>query len=170
MAATLLALSACSTEAPSADKLELATIYPWNEIPKSTPRELVDGFDRFCINSPKGTAAKETVLRIAGYVPTNTTSGKARQLFLIDNQLPAIAISQTMCIARATARSGQNNAVNRYIADTFPEAAPMDPGQLPVDVEQAWSIPGGILATARNRWIGNRSSYSVILFQPEGAV
>ncbi|MEO0749058.1 MAG: hypothetical protein AAFZ10_11885 [Pseudomonadota bacterium] len=170
MAAMLLALSACSTAAPSADKLELATIYPWNEIPKSTPRELVDGFDRFCVNAPKGTAAKETVLRNAGYVPTNTTSGKARQLFLIDNQLPAIAVSQTMCIARATARSGQNNAVNRYIADIFPEATPMDPGQLTVDVEQAWSIPGGILATARNRWIGNRSSYSVILFQPEGEV
>ncbi|MEL7012361.1 MAG: hypothetical protein AAFO72_03670 [Pseudomonadota bacterium] len=168
VAAMIVGLSACSTAAPSADRLELATIYPWNEIPKSTPLELIVGFDTFCANGPEGTAAKETALRNAGYVPTNATSGKTRQLFLVDNQLPAIAISPDMCIARATARSGQTNAVGRYVADTFPNAAPMDTDALTVDVEQAWSIPGGILATARNRWVGNRSSYSVILFQPQG--
>lgn len=163
----VLITSACSPEAPDADRLELATLSPWNEIPKSTPRELVTGFDRFCVKTTGGPAAQETALRNAGYVPTNTTRGKDRQVFLIDNRAPAIAISPQMCIARSTARTGQTNAVGRYVVDTFPEAILIDPDDLTVDVEQAWAINGGILATARNRWIGNRSSYSVILFRPE---
>ncbi len=162
-------LGACSSEAPDADTLEQATIWPGNVIPKSTPRELIATFDRFCVNGPGGVEAKETALRDAGYVPTSTTAGEARQVFVIDNRAPAIAISPNMCIARSTARTGQTNAVNRYVSDTFPAAQQTDTSQLPVDVEQAWAIPGGILATARNRWLGNRSSYSVILFQPKGA-
>ncbi|MEM7597154.1 MAG: hypothetical protein AAF382_05600, partial [Pseudomonadota bacterium] len=67
-----LALAACSTSAPSADRLELATIWPGNEIPKSTPRELVLSFNEFCVKT-QGPAAQETALRNAGYVPTNTT-------------------------------------------------------------------------------------------------
>ena len=160
--------TACSSEAPSADRLELATIWPGNVIPKSTPRELVLSFNEFCVKT-QGPAAQETALRNAGYVPTNTTRGQARQVFLIDNRAPAIGISEDMCIARATARTGQSNAVGRYVADAFPEATPMNPSDLTVDVEQAWRVSGGILATARNRWSGNRSSYSVILFQPGGA-
>ncbi|MEM6374179.1 MAG: hypothetical protein AAF727_15585 [Pseudomonadota bacterium] len=50
---------------------------------------------------------------------------------------------------------GQSGAVS--------EAKPTDPGQLPVDVEQAWDNDGDILVTT-----GNRSSHSAILFQPEG--
>lgn len=121
IAASLLA--ACSTSAPSADRLELVTIEPKYVIPKSTPLQLIAGFDRFCVKTPGGPAAQETALRNAGYVPTNTTRGETRQVFLIDNKLPAIGISPQMCIARAT---------------------------------------------ARNRWKGNRSSYSVILFKPNG--
>ncbi|MEL6647400.1 MAG: hypothetical protein AAFQ05_06775 [Pseudomonadota bacterium] len=167
--AVLLAagLCACSTSAPSADRLELATIWPGNEIPKSTPRELVLSFNEFCVKT-EGPAAQETALRNAGYVPTNTTRGEARQVFLIDNRAPAIGISDDMCIARATARTGQSNAVGRYVADAFPEAKLMNPRDLAVDIEQAWRVTGGILATARNRWSGNRSSYSIILFQPKG--
>ncbi|MEM6374178.1 MAG: hypothetical protein AAF727_15580 [Pseudomonadota bacterium] len=166
--ACIAALAGCTSEAPSADTLELATMWQGNVIPKSTPRELVLGFDQFCVKTPSDIAARETALRDAGYVPTSTTAGEARQVFVIDNRAPAIGISPNMCIARSTARTGQTNAVNRYVSATFPEATPTDPGQLPVDVEQAWAIDGGILATARNRWIGNRSSYSVILFQPGG--
>ncbi|MEO0774673.1 MAG: hypothetical protein AAFZ04_16005 [Pseudomonadota bacterium] len=136
-------------------------------IPKSTPRELVTAFDAFCVKT-NGTAAQEATLRNAGYVPTNTTRGEVRQVFVIDNRAPAIAISDTMCIARATARTGQSNAVGRYVAEAFPTAQPLKRDDFSVDIEQAWAIPGGILATARNRWIGNRSSYSVIYFQTEG--
>ncbi|MEO0370734.1 MAG: hypothetical protein AAF231_04680 [Pseudomonadota bacterium] len=162
-----LSLAACSTQAPSADRLELATIWPGNVIPKSTPRELVSAFDAVCVKT-NGPATQETALRNAGYVPTNTTRGDVRQVFVIDNRAPAIAISDTMCIARATARTGQSNAVARYVTDTFPSAKPMNREDFSVDIEQAWAIPGGILATARNRWVGNRSSYSLIYFQPEG--
>lgn len=158
-------LGACSSEAPSADRLELATIWPGNVIPKSTPRELVTAFDAICVKT-NGPAAQETALRNAGYVPTNTTRGEVRQVFVIDNRAPAIALSPTMCIARATARTGQSNAVGRYVADAFPTAQPLDPDDFSVDIEQAWSVDGGILATARNRWVGNRSAYSMILFQP----
>lgn len=158
----------CSPEAPTADRLELATIWPGNVIPKSTPRELVTAFDAVCVKT-KDPAAQENALRNAGYVPTNTTRGKARQVFVSDNRAPAIAISRDMCIARATARTGQSNAVGRYVAATFPDARPLDSDDFSVDVEQAWDVGGSILATARNRWVGNRSSYSVILFQQGGA-
>jgi hypothetical protein len=160
-------LAGCSSSAPSADRLELATIHPGYVIPKSSPRQLVAGFDRYCVKTPGNPEAKETALRDGGYVPTNTTNGKTRRVFVIDNKRPAIAIGSDMCMARATSRTGQTNAVSRYIAATFPEATPMDTSDLTIDVEQAWAVEGGILATARNRWSGNRSSYSVILFQPK---
>lgn len=163
-----LTIAGCSSSAPSSDRLELATMSKGYEIPKSTPRELITGFDQFCVKTVGGPAVQETALRNAGYVPTNTTRGETRQVFLIDNRAPAIAVSPDMCVARSTARTGQTNAVNRYVEVAFPEAAPMDPANLSVDIEQAWAVNGGILATARNRWVGNRSSYSVILFQPQG--
>ena len=72
----------------------------------------------------------------------------------------------SICGVRAIARTGQTNRVQRYVATTFPQARRVSPDRFGPDVEEAWAVEGGMIATMRNDWVGNGSAYTVTLFRP----
>ncbi|MBZ0123214.1 MAG: hypothetical protein K8F31_04950, partial [Roseovarius sp.] len=165
--APLAVLAACSNAAPPPDRLELATIPRWREVPKSTPAQLVGAFDRFCTDRTPGMAAQDARLRAAGYIPKVRASAGRPALYVVDDRRPAVAVSDRICAVRAVARTGQRERVDRYVAATFPAARPLARDGLSRDVEQAWTIEGGIIATTRNLWAGNVTTYTVTLFTPD---
>lgn len=81
-----------------------------------------------------------------------------------------MVVNERICGVRAISRTGQTERVNRYIAATFPKARPMQTDRFAIDVEQVWQIDGGLIATTRNDWVGNRSTYTLMLFRPDGRV
>lgn len=160
----LALLAACSNAAPTPDRLELATIPRWREVPKSTPAQLVTAFDRFCVEGAPGMAAQDARLRAAGYVPKVRATAHRPALYVVDDRRPAVAVSDRICAVRAIARTGQRERVNRYVAQTYPTARPLARDGLSRDVEQAWATGSGIIATTRNLWAGNVTTYTVTLF------
>jgi len=160
----LAVLAACTDAPPPPDRLELATIPRWREVPKSTPAQLVAAFDRFCVEGAPDMAARDAELRAAGYVPKLRASAGRPALYVVDDRRPAVAVSDRLCAVRAVARTGQTERVNRYVADTFPAARPVSTDGLARDVEQAWATGGRLIATARNLWAGNVTTYTVTLF------
>lgn len=159
-----LALTACGPDIDS-DTAELATIYPWNVLPKSSPTALRQTFDRYCVNGPTSPAALEARLRAAGYVRMKHTG--AAQVYLVDDRRPAVVLSDRLCGARATSRTGQTEEINTYVARTFPKARSVSTETIDAEVEQAWAIEGGMIATTRSRWVGNRAAFGVLIFRPE---
>ncbi|MEX0280238.1 MAG: hypothetical protein AB3N13_03485 [Arenibacterium sp.] len=165
--ATTIGLSACSAAHVGADDAELVNLWTYYEVPKSTPRQLVQSFDRYCNNRQGSVAADDRRLRADGYVPLSKRKGA--QAYVIDNNLPAVAVSEQMCITHAKSRTGQTTAFQSYVARTFPDARALDPDTLGRRIEQAWQISGSrILATQRGADLG-WYTYSLILFQAEGA-
>lgn len=164
--APLAVVAACSDAAPSPDRLELATIPRWREVPKSTPAQLVAAFDRFCTDRAPDMDAQDAKLRAAGYLPKVRARADRPALYVVDDRRPAVAVSDRICAVRAIARTGQRERVNRYVADTFPTARALARDGLSRDVEQAWAIDGGMIATTRNLWVGNVTTYTVTLFTP----
>lgn len=162
----LASLAACSAARPGPDALELATISRWAEVPKSSPAGLVATFDRHCVHRPQGAAAQDAALRDAGYVPKIRPGARRAGVYVADDWRPAVISDARICGVRAIARTGQTNLVNRYVAASFPRATALDPAAFGNDVEQAWRVEGGMIATMRNDWAGNRSAYTVTLFRP----
>lgn len=163
----LLALTGCSDAAqPQADRLELATIPHWKEVPKSSPSQFVRTFERFCANRSAGMAAMDATLRKAGYVPKVAASARRPAIYVVDDRRPAVVVGERICGVRAVSRTGQTERMNRYVAAAFPEARPVGTQGFSTDVEQVWQIEGGMIATTRNDWVGNRSAYTVALFRP----
>ncbi|MEQ9260783.1 MAG: hypothetical protein RIG84_16980, partial [Roseovarius sp.] len=160
-------LSACSAEMPGPDRLELATIPRWKEVPRSTPATFVRTFDTFCVERPARPEARESALRSAGYVPRPQQAAGAPRVFVVDDLRPAVLSGARICGVRAVSRTGQTEAVQGYVAKAFPEARPASPAPLGSDVEQAWQVEGGMLATTRNHWVGNAATYTLLLYRPD---
>ena len=168
--AVVMALGACSADPLDSDTLELATMRDSNIIPKSSPGQLRRVFDRFCVKGTGNPDALDTQLRAASYVPMRrgqTAAARTSRLYVVDDRRPAVIVSDRICGVRAISRTGQTEEINSYITNAFPKARPMATDRLNRDVEQAWQIDDGIIATTRNRWIGNRSAFTVLLFRPE---
>lgn len=164
--AALVLLAGCTAGGPGPDAAELANMYSGNKVPKSAPAVMVRAFDRYCVNAAPDRASHDAQLRAAGYVLTAKAVRNGVRLYLVDDRRPAVAVSADMCLVQALARSGQTDRVNRYVVGTFPGAKPLGTADLGAFVEQAWAIPGGILATERRVDAGNHSRYSIILFRP----
>jgi hypothetical protein len=164
-----MALSACSADNVSPDTAELANTWAYLEVPKSSPRQLVQSFERYCASERGALAERDAALRADGYVPLSR-QGRARA-YVVDDNRPAIAMSKRMCLVRAKSRTGQTNAFQAYVARAFPGAKPMDPATLGPRIEQAWQVPGDaprIVATERGADLG-WYTYSLILFEAEAA-
>lgn len=165
--ATLTGISACSASHVGPDAAELNNIWTYYEVPKSTPRQLVLSFDRYCNNRKSSLAEDDQRLRADGFVPLSQSKGA--QSYVADNNLPAVAVSDRMCITHAKSRTGQTDAFQSYVARVFPEAKPLDPTSFGSRIEQAWQVSGSrILATQRGADLG-WYTYSLILYQAEGA-
>lgn len=164
--AALALLAGCTAGGLGPDAAELANMYSGNKVPKTAPAVLVQAFDRFCVNAAPTPAAHDAQLRAAGYVPTRKAARNGVRLYVVDDRRPAVAVSSRICLVQALARSGQTDAAQRYITGSFPDAEPIGTADLGAHVEQAWAIPGAILATDRRADTGNHSRYSLILFRP----
>lgn len=163
-----VSLAGCAPGFPGPDALELATIPDWKAIPRSSPAQFVAGFDRFCVNGSRDPARQDEALRAAGYVPGYKSTGTRPVLYVVDDWRPAVLVGARICGVRAQSRTGQTDRLRRYIATTFPEAMPVSPERFRNDVEQVWQVEGGMIGTMRNVWEGNRTTYTVLLFRPEG--
>ncbi|MCV2888051.1 hypothetical protein [Ruegeria aquimaris] len=162
-------VSGCVQQGTGPDAAELRNIAPWNIVPKSSPAQLVTAFRQFCVEAPASRSAQEGKLRNASYVPTAPRNGNKPQVFLVDDRRPAIVVSDTTCMARAYARTGQTEKMNDYVASAFPDARPVSPDSLPKTFEQAWSVnlpDAAIIATERVNDLGNSSGYGLILHRP----
>ena len=158
-------LAGCSAEGLSPDEAEVANIRKAHIVPNSSPGQLVNAFDRFCVEAPTSAKARETALRRANYVPYRSKPRKGVQIWVVDSKRPAIGISDAMCLVRARSRTGQTEKLRRYVAATFPTARPIAPRPFGRDIEQAWALPGDrILATQRAAGLGNHTSYSLVLY------
>ncbi|MEP2641861.1 hypothetical protein [Roseobacter sp.] len=130
----------------------------------------MNAFDTFCTNGPRTAAGVETSLRAAGYVPLPKRTAGVKA-FVVDTKKPAVAVSDSMCLVQADARTGQTTRFQTYVAETYPNARTLDPATLGDDIEQAWSIPSdppAIIATERTESLG-WYRYALILFRPEAA-
>lgn len=161
----LLLVAACGQPIGS-DQAELRNIKPYNRVPKSSPTQFVKAFDRFCLSPVNGLETRESRLRKASYVPTQTGELK---VFLVDDRRPAIVLGKHICSARALSRTGQTEKLQVYIASNFPNARPLDPSAFGHDVEQAWRISSPIpafIATERTLTIDGYTGYAVTIFRP----
>lgn len=165
--AMTVSVGACSSSQVGSDRAELANTWLYYEVPKSTPSQLVWSFERYCHNREDSLAENDKRLRADGFVPVSRQEGA--RAYVVDDNRPAVAVSDRMCIVHAKSRTGQTDAFRSYVARTFPKARPIDPETLGRRIEQAWQLPDSrILATQRGANLG-WYTYSLILFQAEAA-
>lgn len=164
-----LVLAACSSSALGPDRAELANLSKWNAVPKSTPSAFVQTFDQVCVKTAPSLADLDASLRQANYVPADKSAASGTVLYLVDDRRPAIAVSDTMCLAQALSRTGQAERVREYVAQNFPNAQQMNPKSFKTEIEHAWSVDTpfpGILATQRRINIDATTGYALIYFRP----
>ncbi|MBA86276.1 hypothetical protein ACSSNL_07385 [Thalassobius sp. S69A] len=150
------------------DAAELANIRKSNIVPKSSASAFVKTFDKFCVTGPAAPAAKEALLRDAGYVPLRAPINGARA-FVSDDRRPAVAFSDRSCMVYARSRTGQTNRVNRYMRATFPQAVALDPATAGRSFEQVWQVsdsPAALVGSSRHNDGGNRTRFALSYFRP----
>jgi hypothetical protein len=152
-ALTLAALAGCSTVVGDGGpaEVELANIRPSNIIPKTKPSQLISTFERVCM--AKTIEAARAELRDLDYVKARPSRGNAAvESYYSDNRRPAVGMQPAAggfdCVMTVEARTGQTNAVDDYVAGTFP----VRQAQSRDGFERFWLAPGangGILFTQR---------------------
>lgn len=164
-----LTLGACSAQNVAPDAAELANISAFKMVPKSSPRQLVLAFDRFCVNRKDTLAAQDDALRAAGYVPVAAAPNATARTYVVDSDRPAIAMSERMCVVRARSRTGQTDRFETYIADTFEQARSLPPAAFGRRIEKAWQLndqPARVIATERSSQLG-WYTYSLIHYEAQ---
>lgn len=149
-----LGLAACNSTVVgdgTANEIELANIAPSNIAPATSPRQLIDTFERVCL-APSLAAAREVLERL-DYVPARPSATAAGvETYFSNNRRPAVGLRPAPggydCVLNVTARTGQANAVARFVAERFPSAQPRT-----LDgTERFWLVPdagGGQVFTRR---------------------
>lgn len=166
----LFMLSACGPLQGS-DQAELRNIKPSNQVPKSSPAQLVRTFDRFCMSPQVDRAELEDRLRDANYAPTRRATTGKPQVFLVDDRRPAVVISDRACSVRALSRTGQTKRVGDYVMSNFLKAKPLDPGKVGHNVEQLWMVSAperALIATERTMTLDGYTEYALTIFRPLG--
>ncbi len=165
-----LVLGGCTAGAVSSDAAELNNMWRANLVPKATPSQMVRTFDRFCVNGSRDMAQAERDLRAAEYIPLPNSRTPGARAWVEDDEAPAVALSDAMCVVAASSRSGQTDRFQRYVADTFPQARAVDPAPLGNTIEQAWEVGGSepfLIATERTPDV-DWYRYMLILYRPGG--
>ncbi|AWB49323.1 hypothetical protein HYN69_13140 [Gemmobacter aquarius] len=141
--ALCLALLAACTPDLTPDEYELRNMKPSNIVPKSSPKALVTAFERFCLDA--GTLAEtRAALRTGDYVPVPDRVGEL-QVWLVDDQRPAVLLNDTDCVVMAQSRTGQTERVKRLVASRFPQAKPVTGSRF----ENLWSEGRSLIFTRR---------------------
>lgn len=166
-----LSLTACGPGGRALpEEFELANIKPSNVIPKSSPRQFVATFERFCLKMSEG---RDAALRAADYVPTGRQPRNGLRSYAVDDRRPFVMIGATdgqdACAVSASSRTGQTEEVRSMVARRFPGALAVDPSRVQPNGEDAWSIGNGaILATWRRGHPASPATYTLALFPGEG--
>ncbi len=96
--------------------------------------------------------------------------GRADRLYVVDNRRPAVRLTGASCSVVSTSRTGQTDAVRRYMATNFPGAQPVAPDRIGADVEQAWLVgatPQEIIGTGRFNDLEPGTRYALIRFRKD---
>ncbi len=151
LAAVLVLVAACQAgPAYGPDAYELGNIDPSNEIPKASPAQLADTFERFCIDGPRQFDAAESGLRKAGFVPRPTRGDYVT--FVSDDRRPAVKVSVrgAACMVESLSRTGQSERLADLVRRRFPEARPLEALQGRRDLERVWQLDSGIVFLMRS--------------------
>jgi len=167
LSATLVA--GCIGPELGPDAAELANIRESNIVPKSSSTAFIRAFDKFCVKGAQAPAAKEALLRDAGYVPLRRVRNGVRS-FVSDDRRPAVNFSDSLCMVQSRSRIGQTNRVRRYVQDTFPKAVALGSGSGGHTFEETWMVtdtPKAMVGTSRTNDGGNHTKFALIYFRPE---
>lgn len=169
-AVAVAALAGCSTGVgnASSDEIELANIAPAYIVPKSTPKQLVGTFEQVCMAGTLEDA--RLALRALDYAMARASkSGEGVESYFSDNRRPAVGLQAAAggfnCVMTVRARTGQANAVDDYVAATFPTRK----AQTRDAFERFWLAPGtrgGILFTQRMGRPARPETYSFGVMRP----
>ena len=166
LALTTALLASCGT-GPTAGPgaIELANIRPWNIVPKSSPRQLITAFRRYCLADTQTQA--RAALRSSDYVKTRNRGGGI-ETYVVDDRKPAVMLTRNAggsgCAVVAAARTGQNNRFADFVVAEFPKVVPVDPRRISARTENAWLAAGpsgGILYVQRQ---GPRHAPTQVIF------
>ncbi|MFV0335298.1 MAG: hypothetical protein ACK5JR_14660 [Tropicimonas sp.] len=141
---------------------------PSNVFPKSSPAQFTAAFDRFCMDGPRSFREMDGALRAAGYVPVRRDRGRTDRLYVTDSKRPAVRLTSSTCAVVGTSRTGQTDAVRRYVRGSFPKAAEIAADRVGGDVEQAWLVgsdPQEIIGTGRFNDLEVGTRYALIRFR-----
>lgn len=137
-----MTVAGCIAGDTTPETLELANMNPANVIPKSSPAQLVAGFERYCLDTAP--AAVPAALRGSDYVEVPRRAGGRVRSFVVDDRRPAVMLSDDgrACAVAAASRTGQTERLRAMVARRFPGAVPVDPARIGSRTEQAWAVPG----------------------------
>ena len=119
---------------------ELANIWQYNIIPKSSPRSLVTAFDRYCVGYADRLSTVRPALLDADYVLVPTTRQPALDTYVVDDRRPMVMVAPqaASCAVAAESRTGQSHRATTYVADRFANAREIPPADIGPNVERAW--------------------------------
>ncbi|MEM7719932.1 MAG: hypothetical protein AAF222_12085 [Pseudomonadota bacterium] len=149
------------------DWAELQNIKLANRVPQSSPTQLVDTFDTFCIPASAQGPATDAELRRAHYVPLPAKNGHVK-VYLADDRRPAIVISATICSVHVRSRAGQSAHFKTYMRTTFPAATPINPKGVGSNAEHVWQVnhsAPAFIITERGITVDGFQSFTVSIYR-----
>lgn len=140
----LAMVSACTSAVNPHQAAEVENIRASNVIPKTTPKAMIAGFRRYCHDNIRDLTILPAKLNADDYVEIKAPG--AFRTFIVDTKQPAVSFKNDSkaahCFVAAEARTGQDNAVDRFVAANLPNARAIDPATSDFPVDKAWLLPG----------------------------
>lgn len=139
-------LSSCTPEGGYLpEEFELANIDQRNVVPKSSPRQFVGTFERFCLDMIARPERIEGALRAADYVPAGRRGQGRLPTYAVDDRRPLVIVGNAsnpvMCAVAAESRTGQTQEVRAMVARRFPNAQRLDASQFRRrGIEDLWRV------------------------------
>lgn len=186
-AGVLLTTAACAPRGTdhSGDIHELSNIRQDYFVPPSAPDVYVETFARFCESWDGNADRLAQRLRASGYVETRNILAERRRpadnirSFVSDDTRPAIVLvggntdstTPQACSVTATARTGQQAHVARYMATSHPTAKVSKADDLHPSIERTWRSarhPPTLFYTQRLGQPSGLSRYTFVILQQKG--
>jgi len=124
-AAVSVMLTAGGCVATTSDEIELRNVDWWKVIPKSSPSQLVNAFDRYCFAADGSTAHARLIDDDYVQVPKR---GEINN-YVVDSKKPLVMLSGSGsaygCAVAAEARTGQRNKMITYIEGRSDKSVPV---------------------------------------------
>ena len=167
-------LASCTPEGGfQPEQIELANIDQRNIIPKSSPRQFVGTFERFCLDMISRPDQIAGALRVADYVPANRPRPGRPPTYAVDDRRPLVIVdagSPASCAVAAESRTGQTQEARAMVARRFPNARQLDPSLFRRQgAEEIWRVssePETLVFTLRQSVLSPPSRYLLGVIRP----